>query len=68
MSQQVFIEKYLVEKGANIHAKDEYSVRVASKYGHLKVVKYLVEKGGNIHADDENAVGGQVRHEKFTLK
>jgi len=36
--------KYLVDKGANIHADYDYALRLASFYGHLKVVDYLTER------------------------
>ena len=50
------IVKYLVGKGANIHADDDEALRLASHYGHLEVVKYLVEKGANIRARDDYAL------------
>ena len=36
--------------GADIHANDDWSLRVASENGRLEVVKYLVERGADIHA------------------
>ena len=33
--------KYLVEKGADIHAKNDLALELASREGHLEVVKYL---------------------------
>ena len=39
---------FLVEQGANLHARDEDALRLADKYGHLDVVKYLVEQGADI--------------------
>ena len=50
------VVKYLVEKGADIHAANDYALRYASFNGHLDVVKYLVEKGANIHAVDDYAL------------
>jgi ankyrin repeat protein len=47
---------YLVEQGANIHADDDYALRMSAHYGHLKVVKYLVEQGADIHAKDDEAL------------
>jgi hypothetical protein len=35
------IVKYLVEKGANIHANNDYSLRYARLNGHIEVVNYL---------------------------
>ena len=45
--------KYLVEKGADIHAKDKDSktpLHCTCQKGDLEVVKYLVEKGADINA------------------
>jgi len=50
------VVKYLVEMGANIHARDGYSLHCASEMGHLEVVKYFVETGANIHADNDCAL------------
>ncbi len=50
------IKEYLVEKGANIHADDDYALRYSARYGHFQVVKYLVENGANIHANDDLAL------------
>ena len=41
--------KYLVEHGANIHARDNEALIEASYFGHLEVVKYLEERGADIH-------------------
>ena len=45
-----------VENGANIHANNDYALRLASKNGYLEVVMFLVEKGANIHADRDYAL------------
>jgi ankyrin repeat protein len=37
--------KSLIEKGADIHANEDYALQVASEFGHLEVVKFLAEKG-----------------------
>ena len=39
----------LLKEGLNIHAQDDYALRLASYNGHLEMVKYLVEQGANIH-------------------
>ena len=54
--------KLLVEAGADIHAKDDRALRLASNYGHLEVVKYLVGCGANIHAWDDGALRGASRN------
>jgi len=43
--EDIEIVKYLVEKGANIHAYNEDAIIWAARNGHLEIVKYLVEKG-----------------------
>ena len=48
--------KELVEQGANIHADNDYAIRLASCNGHLEIVKFLVENGANIHANDNSAI------------
>ncbi|AYV85715.1 MAG: ankyrin repeat protein [Satyrvirus sp.] len=48
--------RYLVEKGANIHACDDCALRLAARNGHLQVVQFLVEKGANLHACDYDAL------------
>jgi hypothetical protein len=35
------VVKYLVENGANIHARDDEALRLASYNVHIEVVKYL---------------------------
>jgi len=50
------VVKYLVSKGADIHAGDDESLRWASYEGHLNVVKYLVSKGANVEAWDDWAL------------
>jgi hypothetical protein len=48
--------KFLIENGANIHAKDDDSLYWAAYYGYFDVVKYLVEHGANVHANDDYAL------------
>lgn len=50
------IVKYLVEKGVDIHHRDDESIIEASRHGHLEVVKYLVENGADINANDNAAL------------
>ena len=43
------VVKYLIERGADVHAdNDYYALRYSAGKGHLEVVKYLIEKGANI--------------------
>ena len=45
--------KLLIEKGANIHANDNYSLKYASVFGYLNIIKLLIEKGADIHANND---------------
>ncbi len=44
LAQSLPTTKIFVEKGANIHADDDYALRLAAESGHLKVVQFLVER------------------------
>ncbi len=46
----------MLSKGADIHARDDWALRLASFNGHLDVVKYLIEQGADIHADNDSAL------------
>ena len=50
------VVKYLVSKGADIHADNDFALRFAGYNGYLEVVKYLVFKGANIHANNNAAL------------
>jgi len=50
------IVKYLVEHGANIHARNDAALTNSVEYGYFEIVKYLVENGANIHAVDDEAL------------
>ena len=52
----LMVVKFLVESGANVHACDDYALRLASEKGHLEVVKFLVESGANVHAPDVHGI------------
>ena len=45
--------KFLIEKGADIHASNDYALSLSAENGHLDVVKFLVENGANIHASND---------------
>lgn len=60
--------RYLIQKGADIHVKDNYLLRVSAARGNLDLVKYLVERpdckicdqqcihGADIHSKNEGAL------------
>ncbi len=47
--------KWLVDNGSNIHACDNYALRLCSCLGYFEVVKYLVENGADIKAGENEA-------------
>ena len=49
------VVKFLVEKGADIHALNDCALQWSAMSNHLHIVKYLVAQGASIHADDDNA-------------
>ena len=52
----IAIVQCLIEKGANIEAKNEIQrtpLHFACSKGHLPIVQYLIEKGANIEAKDK---------------
>ncbi len=58
--------------GANIHARNDIAVKMASKNGHLDIVKYLVSEGANIRARDDIALmyassGGHIDVVKYLV-
>lgn len=46
----------MIENGADIHAKKDYSLLQCAQKGNLEMVKYLVENGADIHADNDAAL------------
>jgi hypothetical protein len=48
--------KWMLERGADIHACDDSALRWSAQYGHLEVVRLLLERGADIHADDDLAL------------
>jgi len=63
----LLVVQYLVSKGANIHAADDWALQMAAGEGHLQVVQYLLQPyglnnflnrkyGANIHANNDQAL------------
>ena len=50
------VVKYLVSKGANIHAENDCAIRWASQNGYLEVVQFLISKGADVHAENDYAI------------
>ncbi|AFX93104.1 putative ankyrin repeat protein [Megavirus courdo11] len=46
----------LVNKGADVKARDNCAIRWASEYGHIDVVKYLINQGADITGSGSYAV------------
>jgi ankyrin repeat protein len=46
------VVKMLIDAKADIHAKDDYSLRVASYKGHATVVQMLINAKADIHSRD----------------
>ena len=54
----------LIEKGADVRARNDYALRWAAYHNHLEVCRLLIEKGANI----ENAIEKTyLRNTKQTL-
>lgn len=50
------IIKLLLENGANVHSKNDWALKSASRIGHTEAVRILLEHDANIHADDNYAL------------
>ena len=44
---------FLISKGADIHAKNDYVLRYAASNGYLEIIKYLGEQGADIHTNND---------------
>jgi ankyrin repeat protein len=50
------VVKYLIEQGADIHAKNNEALRNSAEKGDLDIVKYLVEHGAAVHSIEDYAL------------
>ena len=46
----------MLERGADLHADDNYALGWAADFGHLEVVKYLLEQGADLNANNDEAL------------
>ncbi|KKP94624.1 MAG: hypothetical protein US13_C0017G0002 [candidate division TM6 bacterium GW2011_GWE2_36_25] len=46
----------LLDRGANVHAQDDFVLRWAARNGHTDTVRLLLDRGANIHARDDYAL------------
>ncbi len=46
----------LLDEGADVHARCDEALLLASAHGHLKVVKLLLKHGADVHAHDDRAL------------
>jgi hypothetical protein len=59
--------KKLLDEGADIHARDDGALYLASTYGHHEVVKLLLDRGANIHVMDNNTWYWASRNDHFEV-
>jgi len=52
----LLITEYLLNKGADIHARNDEPLLTAAWHGHLPIVKYLMGRGVDIHTQDDQAL------------
>ena len=53
---QVDFVRYLLSKGADVHANNDYALQWASENGHEQVVKLLLDAGADVHARNDAAL------------
>jgi hypothetical protein len=48
--------QFLLDAEADVHARDDLALRLASEEGYYKIVKLLLDAGADVHADDDYAL------------
>jgi len=64
---QLEVVKFLVENGANIHAKNDHALKLAAANGHFEIVKYLIVKGANFHALNDQALRYAQKNKQYKI-
>lgn len=52
----IWLIKQLLEAGADVHAENDYALRLASENGYTEVVELLLEAGADVHAQNDYAL------------
>ena len=50
------VVKLLLSAGADVHAENDYALRLAAVYGHTEILKLLLSAGADIHANNNAAL------------
>jgi len=56
MSRRVDVTCACLDADANVHADNDYALKLASEYGRKKVVELLIKADANIHAENNEAL------------
>ncbi len=54
--------KFVVDKGADVQAYNNYAICLAAQNGHLDMAKFLVDRGADVQADNNYAVLHASKH------
>lgn len=65
--EQWSIVKYLIGKGHNIHAFQDYAIRIAAAKGDMEMTKWLVERGADINAWQGFVLINPIRNGHFEV-
>lgn len=61
--------QYLVSKGADIHAHDDFALIVAVNSDNIHIIRYLITVGANVRAQDDSAISNAAQYSSFdTIK
>jgi len=54
-----------LQAGADVHARDDAALVIASYHGHCDIVKLLLDVGADVHASDQWGPEAALRHAAF---